>query len=389
MSAIAGDTRSVKGSVLSLIRDEGPMPRAELARRLALSATTITRAVQELESAEVLAEGQAWAAAGAGRPATSLHIQADRCCVAAVQIGIGLVQLGIFNALGERQASDQFAYRPDVGAEAVLQAVAEGLERLCRAQGFERRRLRGIGVAVPGPVDASGRRMLLSLRLDWRNVPMAEQLEALTGLPVTVEHNVRAMALAEARFGQGKGLGSVAFVYLRAGLGAGLVVQGQPFAGGVHGAVEIGHLPMSGNGLACICGGRGCIETTLADSALRATVQALGLTAGPSPLVAIWQAATTPSAAPPAAAARAVESIVTPLATGLSALMTLLNPELVLLGGVLADMPEPMFDQVVQASWRGAFPLIRGSSRIERSQLGPDAGLAGGATAALDRFVYV
>lgn len=382
MNPASGDNKTVRGQVLSLIRDEGPMSRAELARRLELSATTITRVVNELDAGKVLAEGQTQAQSGAGRPATTLHIRADSCCVAAVQIGIGVVQLGIFNARGERMAVDLFSYAVDDGADAMLHRVATTLQALCRASGVAGH-LSGIGVAVPGPVDATGRRMLVSIRLDWRDVPVADTLEALTGIATTVEHNVRAMALAEARYGQGKGLRSVAFVYLRSGLGAGLVVQGQPFSGGVHGAIEVGHLQVIEGGAACVCGGRGCIETVMSETALAATTRRLRIAPEPNALTALWSAAQRRQDA-----AKAVDGIVSSLSMGLSALATLLNPELVLLGGALADIPDAMFERIVQAAWHRALPIVRTSSRIERSQLGADAGLAGGATVALDRFLY-
>lgn len=375
--------RSIKGQVLVLIRDEGPLPRAEAARRLALSPTTITRAVNELEAEEVLAEGAMFSSSGAGRPAATLHILADRCLVAAVQIGVGIVHLGIFNAQGERRACSQFGYSPDAGADSLLHRIAQGIDALCAASGIDKKQLRGVGVAVPGPVDAAGRRMLVSIRLKWSNLAIADALEAAIRLPVKVEHNVRSMALAEARFGQGRGLGSVAFVYLRSGLGAGLIVHGQPFSGGVHGAIELGHLPVIRSGAPCVCGGRGCIETVLSEDALKATTTALRIKPQPNALSALWVAAQHREDA-----AEAVDAIVTPLATGLNAITTLLNPSLVLLGGALAEIPDAMFERIVQTTWRGAFPLIRESIRIERSRLGLDAGLPGAAAVALDQFLY-
>ena len=382
MTALTGDPKSVRGQVLSLIRDEGPMSRAELARRLELSATTITRVVNDLDSHKVLAEGQALSTSGAGRPGNTLHLRADSCYVAAVQIGVGQAQCGIFNAVGESLAADRFTFEVATGPQGMLQRVADVLRAMCQSLGAAGR-LSGIGVAVPGPVDRAGRRLLVSPRMDWRDVPVADTLEALTGVAVTVEHNVRAMALAESRFGQGRGLGSVAFVYLRAGLGAGLVVRGQPFSGGVHGAIEIGHLQVIDGGLPCACGGRGCIETVVSEAALRDTAMQLHLRPEPNALTAIWQAAQQR-----ADAARVIDGIVAPLSTGLSALATLLNPELVLLGGELAEIPDALFARIVEASWRRALPVLRTTSRIERSRLGVDAGLVGGATVALDQFLY-
>lgn len=378
------DSRSVKGQVLALIRDDGSMPRAQIARRLDLSATTITRAVNELVAEEVLAEGQALVPSSAGRPAVNLVIRADKCLVGAVQIGIGLVQLGVYDAQGQELAACQFLYAvTEDAADTVLKKIASEFAALCKQSRTDVARLRGIGVAVPGPVDAAGRTMLVSIRLSWRNLSIADRLSGLTGLPVTIEHNVRAMALAEARFGQGRGLGSVAFVYLRSGLGAGLIVHGQPFSGGVHGAIELGHLPIIEGGAACVCGGSGCIETVLSEEALRATVKRLKLVAKPNALTSIWHAAATR-----ADAGQAVEAVIAPLARGLNAITTLLNPSLLVLGGALAEIPDEMFDLLVQTTWRGAFPLIRESIRIERSSLGMNAGLPGAAAVALDHFLY-
>ena len=225
----------------------------------------------------------------------------------------------------------------------------------------------------------------MPINLDWRDVPVADTLEPLLGLPVVVDHNVRSMALAECRFGVTRGVGSVAFVYLRTGLGAGLVVQGQPFSGGFHGAIELGHLQVVDNGADCVCGGQGCIETVIAEKALRETAESLGLSVdGDNPLTAIWNAAATDEKA-----RAALDNIVSTLAHGLAAIVNLLNPEVILLGGALAAVPPAFFERVTSTTNRGVFPLLRPSVRIEPSSLGMDAGVLGGATAALDRFFYV
>ena len=399
--------RSIRGSALALLRDEGPMARSEIARRLRLSPATITRVVSQLEADGSLAEGDALAAVGAGRPATALHIRAASKVVAGVQIGIGVVLVGLTDALGRQLASSDFRYAVEDGPEVLLRRVADEILALRQAKAIDRSALIGVGVIVPGPVDAAGQRMQLSIHLQWRDVPIAEMLGRLTGLPVTVDHNVRAMALAEARFGQGRGLGSVAFVYLRTGLGAGLVVEGQPFSGGVHGAVELGHLQVLGQGSPCVCGGRGCIETLVSESALRATVRRLGIETETNRLAAIWALANGGLASTGTARRRsgagqqarhrderqaeadaAISTIVTGLATGLGALITLLNPALVLLGGALGDIPDGLFERIEAQTRLAAFPVIRDSIRLSRSELGADAGLAGGATVALEQFFY-
>src|SRR5205807_5220074 len=99
----------------------------------------------------------------------------------------------------------------------------------------------GAGIAVPGPVDADGRRTLHSLALGWRDVPVAERFEEAFGSPAVAEYNVRAMALAEARHGLGLRAENLLYVHLGESLGFAFVVDGLPFRQGAHGVSELGH----------------------------------------------------------------------------------------------------------------------------------------------------
>jgi predicted NBD/HSP70 family sugar kinase len=375
------DVRTVRGTVLSLLRDEGPLPRIEIARRAGVSATTITRAVNQLVDDEIVLEGGSISPSRLGRPATELTIRPESYFVVGVQIGVGFVQLGVLDVLGEQRATRSFSYDVALPATEVVERTAIEIGALIAASGIDRRLVLGVGVAVPGPVDPSGRRMLLPINLSWRDVAVADILESLLDLQVRVEHNVRSMALAEVRFGVGRGLGSVAFVYLRTGLGAGLVVEGQPFSGGVHGAIELGHLQVLDPGEECICGNHGCLETVVSDRALARRVAELGLPATDNPLTAIWNASTPEAEA-------VAEQIVTSIAKGLASLVNLLNPELILLGGALAAIPAEMAARIDAATRVGVFPTVRDSIRIQPSTLGMDAGVLGGGTAALDSYFY-
>lgn len=379
------EARSQRGDVLALLRDAGPLPRIEIARRTGVSPTTITRTVNQLLDERVLIEGDSVSPSRLGRPATEVSILAESYYVVGVQIGVGFVQLGLVDVLGTTHRSASFAYSLQTAPADVIERTATEIQQLIAESAVEARDVIGVGVAVPGPVDAEGRRILFPINLDWRDVPVADILEPLIGLPVVVDHNVRSMALAEHRFGVARDVESVAFVYLRTGLGAGLVVQGQPFSGGVHGAIELGHLQAVGDGLDCVCGSRGCIETVLSDPALRARARALGLPDDePNPLETLWFAAqSNPEAA------RAIDQVVATMSSGLAAFVNLLNPELILLGGSLAALPEAFIDRIRQTTSSAVFPLLRAAVRIEPSSLGMDAGVLGGATAALDRYFYI
>jgi predicted NBD/HSP70 family sugar kinase len=104
--------------------------------------------------------------------------------------------------------------------------------------------------------------------LEWRDVPLAELARMTTGLPVTVDNDVRALTVAEQWFGAGVGLSDFAVVTVGAGIGCGLVVHGQVVSGAHGVAGEIGHVPIDPAGPLCHCGNRGCVEAIAADSAI-------------------------------------------------------------------------------------------------------------------------
>jgi len=374
----------MRGQVLRLLQAEPGLTRIEVARRLRLSATTITRVVTQLIKEGCVSESGKVSRLGTGRPGTEIFIEPLSYYVIGVQIGVGSVRLGVVDLLGQVHRQVQFRFVPTSSAEPVLNRIAKTVPILIKKAKLDRSRLLGLGVAVPGPVDAAHRNLLMPINLEWREVPVADHLEGALGLPVVVDHNVRSMAVAEARFGAGRGLGSVAFIYLRVGLGAGLVVQGQAFQGGVHGALEIGHLRVVEGGKKCVCGGVGCLETVVSERSLRESLDKVGLPSdAENPLETLLRAGPDR----PDAAAE-VDSLIQHLATGLSVLINLLNPELILLGGFFTGAPDDLVTRLTNATREAVFPTIRAAVHLQRSTLGLDAGINGGATIALDQLFY-
>ncbi|MCK2212578.1 ROK family transcriptional regulator [Actinomadura sp. ATCC 31491] len=352
------------------LRDDGPQPRADLARRLGLSATTMTKVVGQLLDEGLVAEG---AVAGAGRrvgrPSTGIGIRADARHVIGVRVGAGAVELGLCDLRARVRESRSFAF--DAAAESperVAARIAEEASGLAAA--VPAGRLLGVGVAAPGPVDAARRRVVLSVNLGWRDVPFADLLERALGVPAVVDHNVRSMALAESRYGATGGADPLLYVHVRTGVGAGLVIGGQPFRPGPHGVTELGHLRVQEKGRPCACGATGCLETVVSEPYLAAR---LGRRS--ADLLAELDDAL-------------LDEVAGHLSTGLAGAVNLLNPELILLGGIFGAAPEPVFDRVRAALRAKTFPVLRDLVRVGRPTLAGDAGVVGGAAVALDSFLY-
>ncbi|AQZ63950.1 hypothetical protein BKM31_23030 [[Actinomadura] parvosata subsp. kistnae] len=366
--------------VLRALRDHGPQPRADLARRLGLSPTTMTKVVGQLLGEGLVAEGATdGAGTRVGRPSTEVRLRTDARHVIGVQVGAGTVRLGRCDLKARPLEVRSFAF--DLAGEPPERVVRRIAEAAAALAGD---RLLGIGVAAPGPVDPGQRRNVLSVNLGWRDVAFADPLERALGVPAVVDHNVRAMALAEARYGDTGGADPLLYVYVRTGVGAGLVIGGQPFRSGAHGVTELGHLRVVERGRPCACGASGCLETVAAEPYLAERARALLGRDSQDPLADLAEAAHGGDGR----AAAVLEELVDRLTTGLASAVNLLNPALILLGGAFRTAPEPVFDLVRDALRARAFPVLRDAVQVRRATLGPDAGVVGSAAVALDRLFY-
>jgi predicted NBD/HSP70 family sugar kinase len=380
---------------LRLLRDSSGLSRSALARAAGVSPTTITKLSAELIERGWVIETPTNSGSRVGRPAINLALRTDTLVVCGVQIGVGFIRIGACNLFAEVTHAEGFEFAPTDAPETVIDAISTRLDALLRTTGIERDALLGVGLAAPGAVDERHRKNLLAINLGWRDVDFATPLEAALGVPVTVEHNVRAMALAEVRYGAARGEDSVFYVYVRSGVGAGMIVDGEPFRSGAHGACELGHLHIVDHGARCTCGATGCLETLIAEPALARRVGAAVERAPDGPLAAqlhdhtgLLAALDLASAGGDPDAEEILADLVEHLTTGLASVVNLLNPDLIILGGLFADAPDAIFDRVREDLRVKAFPVLRDTVRVERTSLGLDAGMTGAAAFALEQFFY-
>ncbi|MFI6296130.1 ROK family protein [Nonomuraea sp. NPDC050790] len=360
-------TNTARGLVLRLLRDAGPMPRAELARRTGLSATTMTKVVAQLIADGCLAEGPT-ATPRVGRPATDVALLPEAFWVVGAHSGAGGVRLGLRDLLGRSRG----------GAVPACGPLAEEIPKLVAASGVDPARVLGVGVTAP----------------DGR---VAERLAVPLGPGAVTGHDACAMALAEARYGcRARDL---VHVHVDGDVSAGAVLDGRPFR-----PADLGHLRVTEDGPRCCCGGTGCLAAVLSEPALSAR---LPVRAAPGQDVPPVRAAPGQDVPPVRAApdqdvpagrvvpdrdlmaAVAADPVLGAevagwLATALAAAVALLRPERITLGGMLARAPEDLLDRVRAAlGERTREPVPLG-----RCGLGPDPGVAGAAALALDRFFY-
>ena len=239
--------------------------------------------------------------------------------------------------------------------------------------------VRAVGVSAPGPLDPVSGDLLDPPNLPgWRRVPLRRLLAEKLARPVHVENDANAAALAESRFGAGRSFQHVAYLTMSTGVGAGLVLNGRLYTGKSGAAGEVGHAPIVWDGEPCACGGRGCLEAYVGGAAW--TRRLAATTPAASRVAAL---AGAPERARPehvVEAAREGDAFALAeldrynehLARGLTTLVFVLAPEVVILGTIPTAAGEelclgPVRARVLARVW----PLLGRELRIVPSELGP------------------
>jgi glucokinase len=256
-------------------------------------------------------------------------------------------------------------------------------------------RLAAIGVSFGGPVDATRGLVRLSHHVPgWEEVPLRDQLQAEFGVPAAVDNDANVAALGEWRFGAGQGAESLLYVTISTGIGGGWVLGGRIWGGADGMAGEIGHMIVRPGGALCDCGRRGCLEAEACGRAIAAKMRErleagnwklenppilVTLTAGR--LEAITAQHVAQAAATGDTLAQAIlDDAARMLGLGLSAAISLLNPERVVLGGGVTKSGERWW-QIVRATARDHV-LPQARVDIVPAALGDDAPLWGAAALA-------
>jgi glucokinase len=233
-----------------------------------------------------------------------------------------------------------------------------------------------VGLAAPGVIDEESGVAVWSANVGFRRVPLRDLVVARTGLPAALGHDVRAGGVAEARLGAGRGSRRVWFVPIGTGIAAAYMLDGRADSG-AHGASgEIGHVVVRADGPACACGARGCVEAIASASAVaRRFSDRTGVPASARDVV-------SRAAAGDADAAAVWSEAIDALADALRIGITLHDPDVIIVGGGLAEAGPALLDPLVEAV-RGRLTFQTMPS-VVGAALGDEAGCLGAALLGLE-----
>ena len=286
-------------------------------------------------------------------------MSARRDLVIGVDVGGSSVKAALIGPDGLEYGHSERPTARHLGSDAVIQTTIRAIVEL-RAQVPKDARLRAVGLVVPGVVDAQQGIAVYAANLGWRELPLRQIVAEAIGLPVVLDHDVRAAGLAELELGAGRGVHEVLFVALGTGVAAAVITGGQAHAGATGRAGELGHLPVFPEGERCACGQRGCTETYASAAALsRRYAAASGGSEVPAKDVISRAAAGDP------VAERIFTDAITALARAVVTYVLLMDPELILIGGGMAASGTALLQPLsreVQAglAWRPAPTISNG-----------------------------
>jgi len=373
-SATASLMHSInRGAVLDLIRQSGPIARSQIARRLNMSLPTVMRIVDSLID-EDLVHNPGTFESTKGRPRALVEFNGDGYAVVGVDLGGTKMFGAVADLAGNIQHEVYMAHdRGDAGR--ALDSLSELIGDLLQVPRPAGQRIRGIGIGATGLTLSPQGIVTWAPSLGWRDVPLKDILSDRFGVPVFVENDVNLAALGEWGFGAGRGTHNLVCMTVGTGIGLGIIIGGTLYRGHHQAAGEIGYLPPGVEYLGRVYGQFGPLESLASGTGVAERARAaLGREGLPIPEDGITAEDVFAAAREGRAwAERVVNETVDYLSLAIAAISSLLDPEVIVLGGGVARSADLLIEPILQRV-RGVTPF---TPRLVPSALGYRAAVMG------------
>lgn len=306
---------------------------------------------------------------------------------AAIDLGGTNIGIGIVSEEGELVFKTSVPVEDNKNPEALLAQMAEGTKQCIEECGIEKENIVFVGVGVPGLIEGPKGQVILAANINWHNVDAVSFLEEKIGLPVYLGNDADCAAMGEYHSGSGKQFKSLIMITLGTGIGGGAVANGKLFPGFNGFGGEYGHIPLVHNGVQCACGRKGCFEVYGSANALKRETREA---AEQHPESLIWEMCegdldniggrTAFDAADQGdeTGKAVVEQYIDYLADGISGIINMFRPEVIVLGGGVSNQGASLLDPLNEkvAKLCVASDTIP-APKVVKATLGNSAGIIG------------
>jgi predicted NBD/HSP70 family sugar kinase len=379
-----------KKVIAAVVRRFGPISRAGIHTLTNIRQSTTSKLVRELLDEGFLRE-DGRLDVPLGRKQSLLHLNEQHRFVAAIEFDDETVTAAILD-LHPRvlHVVSQPTSLTD-GATGLIRQLLKCLRSALHKAHIKPADLVGIGIADPGLVASHKGITLTSTTIDfWRDIPLRETFEKELGVPAFLESKTRSKTIAEQMLGAGERATDMVYVDYGAGIGAGIISNGNLLLGANGGAGELGHMHLVENGPVCKCGSYGCLEALAGLRALETRVRKAWaeLDGKSTPTLNGWQMLTAASHGDKICS-HAASEVATYLGIGVANLLNLFNPSVVVLDSRLEMAGPDMLAEIMRTAKRKALTFSVRDVVFRYSQLGEFAGVLGGALICLEKYFEI
>jgi predicted NBD/HSP70 family sugar kinase len=371
-------------AVIRLVWENPGISRSEVAARIGITKSAVSLLVQEVIQEGWLFDGDSNGTSTPGRPSIPLRINAERFALIGFELDVTRLNAVSIDPYGTRissvhQDGDVYNLRETLTR---LEDAAQTLQAHAAAQGRE---VLGVGIGVLGPVDLERELLTFAPNIGWENIPMhrlaSEHLPFISPERVFVDNEANLAAMSEYLFGAHKGCGNILYIHLAHGIGGGLIHDHRLYRGRHGFAGEIGHVTIVPNGPKCSCGNRGCAETLFSLNALeREMHKETGEHVNLQGIIARLEQGDP-------LAEHIVGRAAKHLGVFIGNLVNTLDPEVVIVGGQVAELGEALLEPARLEMQRRLFGKTHRSIAVERVSHGLDAPAMGAAGFAWHRLL--
>lgn len=387
-TADQSDVRATNlAAVLSHLRAHAPCSRAAIASGTGLNKATITSLIGDLIERRLVRETQQ-TQNHVGRPATLLVLDGSAFAAIGLEVSARGLTVAAFDSAGGQLLSwHRAAPAADAPPAKMVAAIAALARRAVSTVRNSGRQVLGLTVGVPGLVSTDGS-VIVAAGLGWHDVHLQEDLiEALANppYPVAVDNDGNLAALAEHRYGPYAGAANLIHLTGETGIGAGVICDGRPLRGHLGYVGEVGHIQVAPNGPFCGCGRRGCLEAVASIPAILARVSPLGNQPDLDMEARLGELVRRAEADEPAVTKVLLE-VGSQLGHGISVLVNVLNPGLVVLGGSYTTLAPWLAGPIDKELRERSIAPDAGGCVVTASTFGADATAVGAVARSLDRL---
>lgn len=369
----------------------GTSTRQELSQLIGLSAATVANLVGDMLAEGLIVE-VGMAASQGGRPISILSVNA----AAGACVGVDVAETYILFDLYDLTLKNIAEYKVELPStkiepQDVIKFITTGLKTLLEMAGLPNDKVVGIGISIPGPFEHSTGVSVFAPSWGWVNVPLKTMLEKEIKSPLYLDNPLKFNAIAEAWFGVGRYVKTMAAMVWGTGVGTGLVINGQLFHGASNTAGEWGHSIIVAGGRQCRCGNRGCVEAYIGAPGILQTL--IEIDPQSELLFADDQTRTIEAIASAArqndsTALAVVHQTAVYLSAGFSSLINIFNPELIIMDSWVADLLGPIIlPELLELIRKQSLAQPFSAVRFALSDLARNPVSLGAATLVLEEFL--